>query len=61
MIEVYEPPLTHNGRNISPFCLKLEAYCYLENIPFKRQYIVPNKAPRGQLPFMIDKGEKDSR
>lgn len=56
MIQLHEFPLI-NGKNISPFCLKVETYCKLANIPFQHVDSSPNKAPRKQLPFIDDQGK----
>lgn len=56
MIQLHEFPLI-NGRNVSPFCLKVQTYCELAGIPYEHVDAAPNKAPRGQLPFITDQGK----
>ena len=52
-----------NGQNVSPFCLKVEAYCRLANIPYQIVETMPDKSPTGKLPFIEDNGKivADSR
>jgi glutathione S-transferase len=45
------------GINPSPFCLKVETYCRLADIPFVAVPTLPVRAPRRKLPFMSD-GDK---
>lgn len=46
-----------NGRNISPFCYKVELYCQLAGIAYQAVPDMPQKAPLGKLPFIIDQGK----
>ena len=46
-----------NGKNFSPYCLKVEIYLQLANIPYKTIAALPNKAPLKKLPFIQDKGK----
>lgn len=45
--------------DLSPFCLKLEAYLKMSAIPFEvksgQKYLM--KAPKGKLPYITDEGE----
>ena len=53
MIELHQfSPI--NGYNLSPFCYKVEVYCQLANIPYTVVFSMPNKAPKGKLPFIVD-------
>lgn len=45
-----------NDKNISPFCLKVETYCQLANIPYQTVASLPAQAPRGKLPYIVDQG-----
>jgi glutathione S-transferase len=46
------------GRNVSPFCLKLEAWLTLANIPFDiRTTLRLSSAPKGKLPYILDDGQ----
>jgi len=40
------------GLNPSPFCLKVETYCKLANIPVVTVTSSPLRGPRGKLPFL---------
>jgi glutathione S-transferase len=46
------------GINPSPFCLKVETYCRLANIPFETVSGLPVGAPRGKLPFIDHNGQR---
>lgn len=49
------PPIW--GRNVSPFCLKLEAWLKLAAISYEIQpSIARHKAPKGKLPYILDGG-----
>lgn len=52
-----------NGKTFSPYCLKVEVYLKLVNIPYQTIETLPNKGPLKKLPFIEDKGRKipDSR
>lgn len=45
------------GANPSPFCAKVETYCLLAEVPVKPRSVMPFKAPRGKLPFIVDNGQ----
>jgi glutathione S-transferase len=51
------------GFDPSPFCLKLEAYLKLAQLPFEKRHADLRKAPKGQLPYISDDGRivADSR
>lgn len=57
MIELHEFPAVW-GINPSPFCLKVEAYLRLADIPYKPVVTMPFRAPRGKLPFITDAGRR---
>lgn len=42
------------GVNASPFCLKVEVYCRLAELPYQIKNTLPFKGPRGKLPFIVD-------
>jgi glutathione S-transferase len=44
------------GMNVSPFCLKVEAYLRLAGIPFVAVSSMPFKGPKGKLPFIKEDG-----
>ncbi|MDR3477407.1 MAG: glutathione S-transferase family protein [Gammaproteobacteria bacterium] len=57
MIKLYQYPCYFGMPNASPFCLKLETYLRLANIPYEVHVIHnPRRAPKGKLPFIIDDG-----
>jgi len=44
--------------NVSPFCLKLETYLKMADIPFEYAYAVdPRKSPTGKFPAIEDNGK----
>lgn len=45
------------GINPSPFCLKAETYLRLAGLPYEVRRTLPNKAPRGKLPYIVDQGQ----
>lgn len=55
---MYQFPSYWNLPSASPFCIKLETYLKLAEIPYKSNVIYdPRKAPKGKLPYIKD-GEK---
>lgn len=56
MIEIHQFPPGW-GLNASPFCLKVEIYCRLAEIPYQTKDTLPFKGPRGKLPFIIDQSK----
>ena len=57
MITLYQFPPMDFLPNASPFCLKMETYLKMVNLPYKSKYIRnPNKAPKSKLPFIKDDG-----
>ena len=57
MIELHAFPTTW-GINPSPFCIKVEAYLRLADIPYTPVVALPFRAPRGKLPFIVDDGQR---
>jgi glutathione S-transferase len=54
MIKLHQFPLVW-GRNISPFCLKLETWLKLAKLPYTVVAgINPRRGPKGKLPFIED-------
>lgn len=53
MLQLHQFALV-NGKNISPFCYKVELYCQLAGIAYQAVPDMPQKAPLGKLPFIID-------
>jgi glutathione S-transferase len=59
MIKLFQFPPAWNLPNASPFCLKLETYLRLSDIPYQIKTIYdPRRAPKGKLPFIIDGDKK---
>lgn len=55
MITLYQFGSLWGLPNVSPFCLKLEAYLRLSAIPYKvRAVNNPMRSPKGKLPFIKD-------
>ncbi|MEI8394729.1 MAG: glutathione S-transferase family protein [Rhodospirillaceae bacterium] len=42
------------GINPSPFCMKVETYLRLTGLPYQTKSCLPNQAPKGKLPFIIE-------
>ena len=57
MIELHQFPLSWGLPNTSPFCMKVEAYLRLCEIPYRTDGKgFPQKAPKKKLPFIDDDG-----
>lgn len=53
MITLYQFPGIWGLPNTSPFCMKLETYLRMADIPFEIKFVKdPRKAPKGKLPFI---------
>lgn len=58
MIKLYQYASCWGLPNPSPFCMKLETYLRMAEIPFEIHTISdPRKAPKGKLPFIVDNGQ----
>lgn len=58
MITLYQFAPLWGLPNVSPFCLKLEAYLRLTNLKYNIKVIGdPRKAPKGKAPFISDDGK----
>lgn len=44
-----------NGKNLSPFCHKVEIYLQLTKQPYEVVPTLSHKAPRGKLPYLVDR------
>jgi glutathione S-transferase len=42
--------------DISPFCVKVELYCKMAEIPYSTAMGDPRKAPKGKMPLLVDSG-----
>lgn len=57
MIKLYQFPPLWDLPNVSPFCMKLETYLRMTNLPFQIvQVNDPRKSPKGKFPFIKDEG-----
>ncbi len=55
MIILYQFPPYFDLPNMSPFCMKVETYLKLANIPYENKYVAnPRKSPKGKFPFIKD-------
>lgn len=59
MLELFQPPRPGWGElpNMSPFCLKLETYLRMAEIPYKARGGDPRRAPTGKIPYIRDDGK----
>lgn len=58
MIQLYQFPPVWDLPNVSPFCMKLETYLRMADIPYEIVHVYrPDQAPKGKLPYIMDKGE----
>ena len=57
MIDLYQFPPLFNVPNLSPFCMKVEGFLRIADIPFQSIYCRDTRqAPKGKLPFIRDNG-----
>lgn len=55
MITLFQFPPAWGIANISPFCLTVETYLRMAELPYQCKYTMRVKrAPKGKLPFIID-------
>lgn len=52
MITLYQAPRAWGTANISPFCIKLEAYLRMAELPYEIKPGDPRKAPKGKVPYV---------
>ncbi len=58
MLELYQFPPIWSLSSGSTFCTKVEAYLRIKGIPYTNVYQMdPRKAPRKQMPYLIDTGK----
>lgn len=61
MIKLYQFPPIWSLPNASPFCMKLETYLRMVQLPFEIVSVSnPGKSPKGKLPCINDEGHKIS-
>lgn len=57
MIDLYQFPPLFDIPNLSPFCMKVEGFLRIADIPFQIiDCTNPRTAPKGKLPFIRDNG-----
>lgn len=57
MITLYQFPPAFGLPNASPFCLKLELYLRMAELPYRNRYTLElHKTPKGKLPWIDDDG-----
>lgn len=58
MIKLYQFAPVWGLPNASPFCMKVETYLRMADLPFETHTLRdPRKAPKGKLPYIDDDGE----
>lgn len=57
MIKLYQFPPAFGLPNPSPFCMKVETYLRMANIPYEVAPFNPRQAPRGKAPYIEHEGE----
>jgi len=63
MITFYQLPGAWGLSSVSPFCIKVEAYLRMAEVPFEEAFGDPRKGPRKKVPWIVDQGTSiaDSR
>lgn len=57
MIDLYQFPRAFGIANLSPFCMKIEAFLRIADIPYQIMEVNDLRlAPKGKLPFIRDNG-----
>lgn len=57
MITLYQFPPAFGIANMSPFCLHVETYLRMAELPYESVYTMDlKKAPKGKLPYIDDEG-----
>lgn len=58
MIKLFQYPTDWGLPNVSPFCMKMETYLRLAQIPYEIVTVAdPRKSPKGKLPYIDDNGQ----
>jgi glutathione S-transferase len=52
MLTLYQGPPAWGSPNLSPFCMKLEAYLRMADIPYQGRPPDLRKAPKGKVPYV---------
>lgn len=59
MITLHQYPKAFGLSSLSPFCIKVEFFLKVANLPYDIQVEVnPGKGPKGKMPFINDSGKK---
>ena len=58
MIKLYQFAPAWDLPNLSPFCVKVETYLKMADLPYEVVHAIPPRAPKGQLPFIEDNGKR---
>lgn len=56
MIHLYQLPGAWGVSSVSPFCVKLEAFLRMAELPFESRFGDPRKGQRGKVPWVDDDG-----
>jgi glutathione S-transferase len=56
MLKLYQPPRAFGLPNPSAFCVKLETYLRMADIPYEIALGAPADAPKGKIPWIEDDG-----
>ncbi len=54
MITLFQPPQAWGLPSISPFCVKVETYLRMTEIPYETRIADIRKAPKGRVPYIRD-------
>jgi glutathione S-transferase len=58
MIKLHQFAPAWEVQNLSPFCLKVETYLRMAGLAFEVVHAIPPQAPKRQLPFIEDDGQR---
>lgn len=51
-VKLYQGPRIWGAQNMSPFCIKLELYLRMADIPYQTRRFNPQRAPKGKMPYV---------
>lgn len=58
MIRLHQFAPAWDVPNLSPFCVKVETYLKMAGLPYEVVHALPDRAPKGQLPFLEEDGQR---
>ena len=58
VITLFQPPPTWGMPSMSPFCIKVETYLRMVDLPYKTRGGDPRKNPKGKIPWIEDEGKR---